>query len=100
MSARRAAWPGLVVGRFTQAEPCQAGGYLARLWVGGGWGLRRQPARTTLAGHTCGPALSGAIWSWDNLRASPHLDYRATRWNCRQSLIGADRPWALALRLL
>src|SRR6266487_4973599 len=26
MSGRRAAWPGLVVGRFTQAEPCRARG--------------------------------------------------------------------------
>src|SRR6266516_3874486 len=39
---------GLVVGRFTQAEPCRAGGYLARLWGGDGRVLRRQSGRTTL----------------------------------------------------
>jgi hypothetical protein len=36
---RPRAWPGLVVGRFTQAEPCRAGGYLVRLWGGDGWGF-------------------------------------------------------------
>lgn len=33
------AWPGLLVGRFTQAGLCRAGGYLARLWRGDGWGF-------------------------------------------------------------
>jgi hypothetical protein len=45
---RPKAWPGLAVGRFTQAEPCPAGDYLAPLWGGDGWVLRRQPGRTTL----------------------------------------------------
>ena len=45
---RPRAWPGLVVGRFSQTEPCRAGGYLARLRGGDGWVLRRQPGRTTL----------------------------------------------------
>jgi hypothetical protein len=45
---RPRAWPGLVVGRFTQAEPCRAGGYLVRLWGGTAGVLRRQSGRTTL----------------------------------------------------
>jgi hypothetical protein len=44
----RAAWPGWSLAGSPRPNRAGPGGYLARLWGGDGWVLRRQPGRTTL----------------------------------------------------
>jgi hypothetical protein len=88
---RPRAWPGLVVGRFTQAEPCRAGGYLARLWGGDGWVLRRQPGRTTLEAPER-QLVSGICWMPARFRETSS---RSARFGTRLATAPARRePFA------